>query len=199
MIFLLLQKTKQQNYVFIMFILVTIIFICYNLTNYLKAQIFPMEKIDLVEQFASRLKSSLIDANYRSSRSPSGVDINKFAQMAGYSTQICRKYLRGKAIPEPNKLAEIAEKLNVSPGWLLFGDSHAKSTNEENKITINKDLLHYIFTHANLLYTNEHAKKEVLPSFLLELTNNVSQIQADNEQSKKIIDLALFSVQHFNL
>ena len=157
-----------------------------------------MEKDKLINQFAERLRNALINSDYSSRRSAYGVNINKFAAMTGYSTQICRRYLRGEAIPEPNKLAEIAKELNVSPGWLLFGDCHSMRDGEENKITISKDLLHYIFTHANSLYTNENTQREMLPTFLLELTNNVSQIDADNEQSKKIIDLALFSVKNFN-
>lgn len=157
-----------------------------------------MEKVNLVKQFANRLRDTLIAANYSSSRSTSGVDIHRFAAMTGYSPQICRKYLRGQAIPEPSKLAEIASKLNVSPGWLLFGDSHTNGHDEEHKITISKDLLHYIFTHANTLYSEEHSNHDVLPNFLIELTRDVSQINANDEQSKKIIDLALFSVKHFN-
>jgi len=157
-----------------------------------------MEKNNLIKQFASRLKDTLIAANYRSSRSTSGVDIHRFAEMTGYSPQICRKYLRGQAIPEPNKLAEIAATLNVSPGWLLFGDSHSNDVNEEHKITISKDLLHYIFTHANRLYHEEPSNQDGLPQFLLDLTLDVSQINVNDEQSKKIIDLALYSIKRFN-
>lgn len=158
-----------------------------------------MEKTNLVKQFAYRLRDTLIATNYRSARSTSGVDIKKFAEMTGYSTQICRKYLRGQAIPEPTKLAEIAARLNVSPGWLLFGDSHANGHEEEHKITISKDILHYIFKHANTLYSYENSNNDILPKFLLDLTNDVSQIKANDEQSKKIIDLALLSVKHFNV
>lgn len=156
-----------------------------------------MEKNKLIHQFAERLRTSLINSEYGSNRSAHGVNINKFATMTGYSPQICRRYLRGEAIPEPNKLAEIAKELKVSPGWLLFGDCHASSVDDENKITINKDLLHYIFTHVNNLYAKENLQKDMLPKFLLELANNVSQINASQEQSKKIIDLALFSLKTF--
>lgn len=156
-----------------------------------------MEKGKLIQQFADRLRISLIDAGYGSKRSLYGVNINRFAAMTGYSPQICRRYLRGEAIPEPNKLAEIANELKVSPGWLLFGDCHSSHADEENKITISKDLLHYIFTHVNNLYTKENTEKDILSKFLLDLTNNVSQINADNEQSKKLIDLAMFSVKNF--
>lgn len=156
-----------------------------------------MEKSKLTQQFADRLRASLINGGYGSNRSPYGVNINKFAKMVGYSPQICRRYLKGEAIPEPNKLAQIAYELNVSPGWILFGDCHTTSITNENKITISKELLHYIFTHANTLYNNIGASRDGLPKFLLELTNNVSQIDADHEQTKKIIDLALLSADFF--
>ncbi len=110
--------------------------------------------------------------------------------------QICRKYLRGEAIPEPIKLVEIAEKLQVAPGWLLFGDSHNDLCITQNKISISKTLLHYIFTKAANLYNDTPMESEV-PNFLMDLINDISQINADEEQSKKIIDLALASVKHF--
>lgn len=149
-----------------------------------------MEKPSLIKQFANRLRDTLIAAGYCSPRSTSGVDINRFAKVAGHSPQICRKYLRGEAIPELNKLVEIASKLDVSPGWLLFGDSHSNHQSEQHKITISKNLLHYIFTHANTLYQSGQSK-ENLPFFLLELTKDVSQIDVTDEQSRKIVDLAL--------
>ncbi len=135
-------------------------------------------------------------AGYRSLRSSSGVDVHKLAEITGCSAQICRKYLQGRVIPEPTKLSEIAEQLGVSPGWLLFGDSHAQVPLADNKITISKHLLHYIFTHANQLYLAEHSPDEIT-DFLLGLTSNLSQIDASDEQSKKIIDLTLSSIQHF--
>lgn len=157
-----------------------------------------MEKLDLTQQFAHRLREALIAAGYSSTRSTSGVDIHKLVEMTGYSAQICRKYLRGQVIPEPTKLSDIAAQLNVSPGWLLFGDSHSDEHATENKITISKNLLHYIFTHANGLY-NAGCSSDERSNFLLELTHDVSQIDTTDEQSKKIIDLALFSAKHFRV
>jgi hypothetical protein len=155
-----------------------------------------MEKVDLVKQFAGRLRDAMINAGYSSSRSASGIDIHKLVEMTGYSSQICRKYLSGHVIPEPAKLTELAAKLNVSPGWLLFGDSHSHNEEVENKITISKSLLHYIFSHVNQLYKADEPSQEV-PNFLLELAQDVSQIETTDEQSKKIIDLALLSAKHF--
>lgn len=157
-----------------------------------------MEKVDLAKQFSYRLRDAMLRANLSSARSTSGVCIHKLAEITGYSVQICRRYLRGEAVPEPGKLVEIAEKLQVSPGWLLFGDSHDHSPVLADNIVISKNLLHYIFNHAADLY-NASPHREDVSDFLLELIHDISQINArDEEQSKKIIDLALSSIKHFN-
>lgn len=155
-----------------------------------------MEKVNLTKQFANRLRDAMIAAGFNSQRSTSGVCIHKLSEITGYSVQICRKYLRGEAIPEPAKLAEIAMKLHVAPGWLLFGDAPDGPGHSQDKISINKNLLHYIFTRSSCLYNGTLIEEEI-PNFLLELINDVSQINANEEQSKKIIDLALTSVKHF--
>ncbi|WP_058506028.1 helix-turn-helix domain-containing protein [Legionella nautarum] len=156
-----------------------------------------MEKVDLTKQFACRLRDAMIAAGFNSQRSTSGVCIHKLAEITGYSVQICRKYLRGEAIPEPVKLVEIATKLQVSPGWLLFGDDYSDPITSKDKITISKNLLRYTLTRAASLYNSPHLENDV-PGFLLDLINDVSQINASEEQSQKIIDLALSSIKHFN-
>jgi hypothetical protein len=156
-----------------------------------------MEKVNLTKQFAYRLRDAMIAAGFNSQRSTSGVSIHKLAEITGYSVQICRKYLRGEAIPEPTKLVEIAMKLNISPGWLLFGDAHNDSYMSHDRVTISKNLLHYIFTKAACLY-NGDLKEDEVPDFLMELIKDISLINANEEQSKKIIDLALSSVKHFS-
>jgi transcriptional regulator with XRE-family HTH domain len=156
-----------------------------------------MEKVNLTKQFSYRLRDAMIAAGFNSQRSASGVCIHKLAEITGYSVQICRKYLRGEAIPDPVKLIEIAAKLHVSPGWLLFGDAHDDQSISKNKLTISRNLLHYIFMRAVCLY-NGDLKEQEIPDFLMDLINDISLINANEEQSKKIIDLALSSVKHFS-
>ena len=156
-----------------------------------------MEKVDLTKQFAYRLRDSLIAAGFNSERSTSGVSIHKLAEITGYSPQICRKYLRGQALPEPAKLVEIAAQLHVSPGWLLFGDRCEDRNLSNDKLTISKNLIHYIFERAYPLYNSGRTQDEI-SEFLMELVNDVSQINATDAQSKKIIDLALSSAVHFS-
>lgn len=156
-----------------------------------------MEKINLTKQFAYRLRDAMITAGFNSQRSTSGVSIHKLAEITGYSVQICRKYLRGETIPDPTKLVDIAEKLQVSAGWLLFGDASNAPGTAQDKIIINKNLLYHILIQATSLYNNHRMEQEV-PSFLMELINDVSLINANEEQSKKIIDLAISSIKHFS-
>lgn len=156
-----------------------------------------MEKVDLTKQFAYRLRDSLIAAGFNSQRSTSGVNIHKLAEITGYSPQICRKYLRGHALPEPAKLVEIAAQLQVSPGWLLFGDMSCDSNKSSDSLTISKTLIRYIFERAYTLYNSDRTQDEI-SDFLMDLAHDVSQINATEAQSKKIIDLALSSASHFS-
>jgi transcriptional regulator with XRE-family HTH domain len=148
-------------------------------------------KSDLNQQFAARLRDALLAKGYHSARSPYGVQVQKFAEVTGHSVQICRKYLRGQAIPESIKLMEIAEHLGVAPGWLLFGDCHSHHPMQVNKITINKDLLHYIYTHISALQQPEAQQREFFSTFFVNLAQDIGFISDDVDQSKKIIDLAL--------
>ena len=144
-----------------------------------------MIKNNITIAFATRLRNALLSAGFQSQRSMSGVDILKFAQAIQHTPQICRKYLRGETIPEPQKLSEIAQMLNVSPGWLLFGDSHSQQDHENNKITISKNILHHLFSHISLLCSPNNAS-EVLPNFWLELTEDLQEFENNEEKSKKI-------------
>ena len=156
-----------------------------------------MQKVDLTKQFAYRLRDAMLEAGFNSQRSTSGVCIHKLAEITGYSVQICRRYLRGEAIPEPGKLVEIAQHLRVSPGWLLFGDQNQVERNPEHQLVLSKNLLHYMFTMVGSLYTSSRRHDEIA-DFLTALIADMEQIKAPEEQLKKIIDLALSSVKHFD-
>lgn len=152
-----------------------------------------MDKPYFIQQFATRLRDAMIDAGLHSTRSASGVDIHALVAISGHSSQICRKYLRGEVLPDPIKLIEIATQLHVTPGWLLFGEI---AQDQGNKITIRSNLLHYICSRTCTLY-NDLQPHHDIADFLVELIRDVSQIDANEEQSKKIIDLALASATRF--
>ncbi len=125
-----------------------------------------LEKIHLGKQFALRLKDALIAAGFDSQRSPYGVYIQKLATIADCSLQICRKYLKGEVLPEPRKLIIIAQKLNVSPGWLLFGELSNTTGIDSTQITIKKNLLHSIFSNVKPLCDSGKNMNEVADFFI---------------------------------
>lgn len=155
-----------------------------------------MDKREFSKQFAARLRESMLTAGFCSVRTPSGVNLQKLAELTNHSLQICRKYIRGEAIPDPIKLVEIASKLSVSPGWLLFGDKTSTESQDSEYITINSNILHYVFSQAHELY-HEHHPSEGIADFLLDLINDLSHMNASEEQSKRIIDLVLSSTRYF--
>lgn len=156
-----------------------------------------MANIKVTEQFADRLRDTMIAAGFTSHRSISGVSVHKLAKITGYSVQICRKYLRGEAMPEYSKLVEIAEELKVSPGWLAFGDSINNSEKLNNKVIISKETLYYIITKSSCLPNNQLAQQEY-SDFLVKLVSTLNLINGTDEQNQKIIDLAFASKKYFN-
>lgn len=149
-----------------------------------------MDKTNFAQHFAQRLREALVAAGFHAHRSTSGIDIHKLTEITGYSSQICRKYLKGEAIPEPAKLTEIAKHLNVSAGWLLFGDTDHGFLSD--KIFITKPQLQYVLTKAHALY-NHHPSAH---NFLLDLITKLSQLDASDDQAMKVIDLAFSSIEH---
>lgn len=154
-----------------------------------------MEKIELSKAFSQRLKEAMVESGYDSQRSASGISIQKLAEITGYSLQICRKYIRGEAFPEPTKLMELAKKLNVSAGWLMFGDE-LPAGKQKNTVCMNRSLLHYLLMEAGPLFQSGASTRDV-SDFLLTLIEDIQQINADEEQSKKIIQLAFSSARQF--
>ena len=159
--------------------------------------LFSLEKSQFIKQFSWRLRDSLIKAGFGSSRASSGIDINQFSKLIEHSPQICRKYLKGLVIPEPQKLQELAMKLKVSPGWLLFGDEINDMHPDNTWIHIDKHLLKTIFSEMDEL-SSLNISSEEKANFFLELIEDVCKIESDEIQLRKIIRLAIASVKRFH-
>lgn len=136
--------------------------------------------------FGKRLQFAMINAGFDSSRTPTGVSIQKLSEITGNSLQICRKYLRDKAIPDIHTIVVIAKQLNVTPGWLLFGDEN-KSPIHSDDIVIDKSLLHYIFGRGTIIRAL-FASQQDLANFLLNITIHISELDLDIIKSQRIID-----------
>lgn len=140
-----------------------------------------MNKKMIAQGFAARLHQVLTQAGFTSARSKSGVSIAALIELCGHSRQMCRKYLLGEAIPEPAMIAHLACRLEVSPGWLLFGDLQ-ELQQQDSCLQISKSVLDYILQHP-ILYRIE-------PEYLLNLLERISGLHFNDHQMKKVIDIS---------
>ncbi len=146
-------------------------------------------------EFTHRLVSSMKQAGFTDTRSPSGISVKTLAETMHVSEQICRRYLRGDALPDYEKIVTIARFLSVSPGWLLFGNQpHA----DDHTIHMDASLLHYMLERSHTFYMMQAPEQaHDFPDFVLALINDISAIDAHHDTLKQIIDLAVSSISSF--
>ena len=147
----------------------------------------------IYSDFSQRLVSAMKLRGYNSSRSPHGICMKTLADFAEVSEQICRRYMRGEALPGYEKIIRIAEKLDVSPAWLLFGET----SEYEHPISLDDDILHYILTHTHTLYPNKTSTTHEYADFVIGLVKEIRHIDTSKENLLKIIDLAVGSISSF--
>jgi hypothetical protein len=148
------------------------------------------------KDFSSRLIIAMKTCGYVASRSPSGICMRTLSKLANASEQICRRYIRGDALPDYDKIVNVATQLNVSPGWLLFGEQDKIKTAHQTNV-IDDELLHYILTKSYHLYRKETGNTDDYADFVLELIHDVREITTSKENLQKIIDLAVGSIASF--
>ena len=148
------------------------------------------------KSFSNRLIDAMKACGHSASRSPNGICIRTLSEFAGASEQICRRYIRGDALPDYEKVVNMARSLNTSPGWLLFGEEKRDDAAYQPK-TIDDDLLHYILSKSHPLYREETGDTDDFADFVLELIRDVRDIDTSTSNLEKIIDLAVSSVSSY--
>jgi len=143
------------------------------------------------KNFSNRLIEALKSNGHVATRSPNGICIPTLSNFAGASEQICRRYIRGDALPDYEKVMNIAQSLNVTPGWLLFGE---KENNSSQNLELDDNVLHYILKHSHRLYPVSQGGNSDYADFVLELFNEVRSIDTTESNLLKIIDLAISSI-----
>lgn len=143
-------------------------------------------------EFSARLISAMKTKGYTASRASSGICIEVLSRFAGASEQICRRYVRGDALPDYEKIINIAKNLNVSPGWLLFGEESTPIARQ-----IDDELLHYILTMSQKLYLEDADDKSDFADFVTGLIQQIREIDTSKENLHKIIKLAIGSISVF--
>jgi transcriptional regulator with XRE-family HTH domain len=158
-----------------------------------------MKRSYFVSNFANRLNSSLQKAGYSSFRTEAGVDVNQLAKIAGVSYQMARKYALGLAMPDYHVIPKIANSLNVSSAWLLFGESNMLAAEEESptQIAIECELLKYILQKCVVLFSPTKGAEKII-NFIVGMIYDASHINADDKTVLKIIDMMLSSAIQFS-
>ncbi|MGQ3891265.1 helix-turn-helix domain-containing protein [Legionella sp. CNM-4043-24] len=141
------------------------------------------------KEFSTRLIDAMKSKGYVATRSSSGICVEMLSQFAGASEQICRRYVRGDALPDYEKIKNIAKYLGVSPGWLLFGEDCTPVIEK-----IDDDLLHYILKMSHQIYQEEVGDTNDYADFVLGLIRQVREIDTSKENLHKIIKLAIGSI-----
>lgn len=146
--------------------------------------------------FSNRLIETMKAKGHIALRSPNGICIQKLAQFSLASEQICRRYIRGDALPDYEKIKRIASHLEVSPGWLLFGEENTNIANSTSK-QVDEDVLHYILKRSHHLYREETGNTDDYADFVLELIQNIREIDTSKDNLQKIINLAIHSISSY--
>lgn len=144
----------------------------------------------IYKDFSDRLIQTMKLRGFSASRSPHGICMKALSTFTQASEQICRRYIRGEALPSYEKVINIAKELNVSPGWLLFGDEKEKPKNR----IIEEQLLAYILKSTHPLFPNQ---SEDFSEFVIGLLKDIKDIHTSDENIYKLIDLAVGSIASY--
>ena len=106
--------------------------------------------------------------------------------------------MKGEGLPNLETIIKIAEKLDVSPHWLMFGEDFKSHDHQTKNITISKVVLRYIFEkYVTFLRLKKDKKTEGIASFFSHMTEVISLINDCDENAKKFVDIALISTKLF--
>lgn len=153
-----------------------------------------MERANFVTKFSKRLNALLQKEGYISKRSKAGVEIGQLAKVADVSYQMARKYILGMALPDYHIIPKIAKWLNVSPGWLLYGEKEiiTPELKPNSLIEIDIELLRYIVHKCTILFPPT-PESEKVANYIVGVIYDASHINADSKTILKIIDIMLSS------
>lgn len=157
-----------------------------------------MDRSKLASNFSERLNLKLKEFGLHSKRAESGVQLTELSKVAGVSYQMARKYSLGLALPEPDVAIKIAQWLNISSGWLIFGEDNQQNGNNHTcLVNIDKDLLAYILETTFKKFSLNHSQMNIV-DYLLEVIYDASHLNTNPETTKQIIDMMLSSAQILN-
>ncbi len=135
------------------------------------------------KSFGARLQLAMIQKGIGSNRSPYGVDVTHLSKITQHSPQICRKYLKNTALPSKETVLRLSEALNVSPGWLLFGEG---SSQHKNFVSLSPALLRCVIEEG-LAVQNHFKYNHDFADFLMHIVETIQKFDLPDLEIRQII------------
>lgn len=146
------------------------------------------------EGFVKRLNYSLQEKGLTSDRARSGVRIKDLAKVAGCSTQMANRYVNGEAMPDHMALKAIADWLEVSTGWLVYGETSPLPKNQSSKIIFDIESFQYVLNQILSLYISKSVPE--ITEFITITLNEIHSMNCDRKVMMQRVDYALKMIKH---
>ena len=143
--------------------------------------------------FGARLQLAMIQKGFSSNRSPYGVDVTHLSKITQHSPQICRKYLKNTALPSFDTIMRLSEALDVSPGWLLFGED----TSHKELVALSPALLRSVIEEG--LAVQAHFKSNHdFADFLMHIVETIQKFDLPDLETRQIIRCMTSSIEYLD-
>ena len=133
--------------------------------------------------FGARLQLAMIQKGFSSNRSPYGVDVTHLSKITQHSPQICRKYLKNTALPSFDTIMRLSEALDVSPGWLLFGE---ETSRHKDLVSLSTALLRCVIEEG-LAMQNHFKSNHDFADFLMHIVETIQKFDLPDLEIRQII------------
>ena len=144
--------------------------------------------------FGARLRFAMINNGFNSNRSPYGVDVTRLSAITQHSPQICRKYLKNTALPSFDTIMRLSEALNVSPGWLLFGEGPYQ---HKNLVSLSPALLRLVIEEG-LAVQNHFKSNHDFADFLVHIVETIQKFDLPEGDIRQIIRCMTSAIEYLD-
>lgn len=158
-----------------------------------------MERVEFAINFSKRLIHVMQNKGFGSERSKAGIRVKKLAEVTGCSYQMARKYALGEAMPELHIIHIIAQWLDISAGWLLFGEKEIITPDRKSVtlIEIEAEILQYVLKKCFHLFSSSNTDGDIV-GYIVDVVYDASHLNTDKETLFKIIDMMTNSTTKFS-
>lgn len=118
-----------------------------------------------------------------------GSYVARLAEITKHSPQICRKYLGNTALPSVDTIISLSEKLEVSAGWLLFGDEPKQN---KGVVSLSPALLRYVIEEGLAVQIYFKSNND-FSDFLIHIIEKIEGFDLPEDQIKQIIQCMITS------